>query len=228
MVSTYIAPPTRKRIILIFDVETTGLLPKKTKGVDVIPIDQYPYILQLSFALYDIYNRNIIRSYDSYVRIPEHIEISEYVTNLTGINKEICQTKGNSIINVLSQFYDAYMICEGLVAHNIDFDKKMISIEIERNRELIMKTAPYCSTIFNPVYQKIKNIEEYCTMKYGTDVADMKNESGLKKWPRLIELYGKLFDGEIPKGLHNSMNDVLACLRCYLKMRHGINQTIII
>ena len=41
-----------------------------------------------------------------------------------------------------------------------------------------------------------------------------------KKWPKLCELYGKLFDGATVDGLHNSMIDVLACLRCYLKMRH--------
>jgi hypothetical protein len=43
-----------------------------------------------------------------------------------------------------------------------------------------------------------------------------------KKWPKLSQLYFALF-GENPDGLHNSMMDVLVCLRCYLKMRHGFD-----
>ena len=35
-------------------------------------------------------------------------------------------------------------------------------------------------------------------------------------------------DGATVDGLHNSMIDVLACLRCYLKMRHNYNDTTIL
>jgi len=40
-----------------------------------------------------------------------------------------------------------------------------------------------------------------------------------KKFPRLDELYGKLFDTPLPKDMHNSIVDVLVCLRCFLKVR---------
>ena len=40
-----------------------------------------------------------------------------------------------------------------------------------------------------------------------------------KKFPRLNELYGKLFDTPLPKDMHNSIVDVLVCLRCFLKVR---------
>jgi len=40
------------------------------------------------------------------------------------------------------------------------------------------------------------------------------------KWPKLTELHEKLF-GQLPAVSHNSLADVHACLRCYLKMRHG-------
>jgi hypothetical protein len=40
-----------------------------------------------------------------------------------------------------------------------------------------------------------------------------------KKFPRLDELYGKLFDTPLPKEMHNSIVDVLVCLRCFLKVR---------
>ena len=40
-----------------------------------------------------------------------------------------------------------------------------------------------------------------------------------KKFPRLNELYCKLFDTPLPKDMHNSIVDVLVCLRCFLKVR---------
>ena len=43
------------------------------------------------------------------------------------------------------------------------------------------------------------------------------------KQPKLIELYQKLFNGEIPEGLHNSMNDVSATLRCFMKLRYDLD-----
>jgi len=40
-----------------------------------------------------------------------------------------------------------------------------------------------------------------------------------KKFPRLSELYKVLFETDPPSDLHNSMIDVLVCLRCFLKAR---------
>jgi len=68
----------------------------------------------------------------------------------------------------------------------------------------------------------LKGVERYCTMKNGTDICAIKVDGRVsKKWPRLSELHQKLFD-EVPIGLHNSLVDVMACLKCYLKMRHGL------
>jgi len=222
-----VAAPTFKRRFLVFDVETTGLIPRAKRGGPPTPISEYPHIIQLSFAIYDFAQKKIIKQYDSYVNIPESVEIPEVVVNLTGITRDICIEKGKPIIEVLEKFYEAYMFCEGIVAHNMEFDEKMISIELERNRPALLKAAPHCFMTFNAMYEKVHNIDRFCTMKKGTDLCNILVESKIagrppnKKWPRLNELYAKLFDGESVNGLHNSMVDVLVCLRCYLKMRHG-------
>jgi DNA polymerase III epsilon subunit-like protein len=229
-----VPPPSYRRRFLVFDVETSGLLPNKRGTANSLPITAYPYILQLSFAIYDLTEKKIIRQYDSYVDIPDDIRISEFVTNLTGITNEICKEKGKPIVEVLEQLYEAYMFCEGIVAHNLDFDEKMVMVELERNRPSIMEKAPYCFMIFNTMYEKVHGIDRYCTMKKGTEICNILVESKYpgrapsKKWPKLIELYGILFDGTTVEGLHNSMIDVLTCLRCYLKMRHGYNDTTLI
>jgi hypothetical protein len=46
-----------------------------------------------------------------------------------------------------------------------------------------------------------------------------------KKFPRLNELYSKLFDDALPENLHNSIIDVLVCLRCFLKVRGAKEMT---
>jgi DNA polymerase III epsilon subunit-like protein len=114
-----------------------------------------------------------------------------------------------------------------IVAHNIDFDIKMILIEIERNRIEILKRSPECMTIFNPTYEELNGVEHYCTMRKGTILTNIIVDSKIQgrppslKWPRLNELYGKLFNNETVTGLHNAMVDVLVCLRCYMMMRHN-------
>jgi DNA polymerase-3 subunit alpha len=214
--------PIRKRMMMVFDVETTGLLPKKKRGEEV-SIDSYPHILQLSFIVYDLFESRAVITYDSYIKIPENIEIPKHITELTGITKDICNEKGKNIIDVIKDFYEAYIICEVIIAHNIEFDEKMIQVELHRNRHAIIEEAPYCFTIFSKIYEKLKGVERYCTMKNGIELcAVIRENKQIKKWPRLVELHQKLFD-EVPEGLHNSMVDVNACLRCYLKMRHGIS-----
>lgn len=222
------APPMKRNNILVFDVETTGLLPRKPRGsIAPIPISEYPHIIQLSFALYDVNNKSLIRSYDSYVKMEKTVVIGEYVSKLTGITNEICNNKGNDIMDVLKNLHDAYTECDVIVAHNIDFDEKMVLVEIERNREQIINKAPECMTLFNKLYEQVNGLTRYCTMRKGTTLCNIMSTTSVAgrppslKWPKLAELYAKLFTGEIVDGMHNSMVDVLACLRCYLQMRHN-------
>jgi DNA polymerase III alpha subunit (gram-positive type) len=226
--NTVIKAPLRRRYYLVFDVETNGLLPKKT----ISPaIDQYPHILQLSFAVYDMETRTIVHKYDSYVNVPDRVVIDDFVSNLTGITKQICLTKGKPICNVLYDFYKAYKMCQGIVGHNLEFDTKMISVEVQRNQvALIEHGFADCLNLFQPMYEKINNIDRYCTMRMGIKLCNIVFEQASAtteqkqrlKFPKLSELHQKLFDGEMPTNLHNSMVDVEVCLRCYLKMRHNI------
>jgi DNA polymerase III alpha subunit (gram-positive type) len=101
MTTIKIYAPIRKRMIVVFDVETTGLIPKKIHGQE-IPIESYPYIIQLSCVVYDLFEKRIIKSYDSYVKVPNNIEISEKVTELTGITRELCNKKGKNIAAVVN------------------------------------------------------------------------------------------------------------------------------
>ena len=220
-----IGPPFRPSKVLVFDVETTGLLPRQDRTSSIVQLSNYPYITQASFVMYDLSQQKIVQTYDSYIKLPDHVVISDETTQITGITKDICQKQGCDITVFLENMYKAYSEADVLVAHNFEFDEKMIMIELERNRKYILETNPECLGLFNRASEELRNIERCCTMKKGTDICNIMIESNIagrpprKKWPRLAELYTKLFDEPAPDGLHNSLVDVTATLKCYLKLR---------
>lgn len=207
--------------VLIFDVETTGLIPKSRVGT-------LPYITQLSFALYDVDNMKLVRTYNAFIKIPEAVDISEKITQITGINREKLDSEGIDIVTVLETFHDAYLDATIVVSHNLEFDSKMIAIEGARNVDKFYnKHRLFGKTIinmFNETYINILQMKLVCTMKSSKELCNIErvNSRGTYiKFPTLRELYEKLFH-TTPKNLHNSMMDVLVCLRCYLKMNHSI------
>ena len=206
------------RFIMVIDTETTGLLPKDMPQLGLIKEDElqsFPYITQLSYIIYDIAEKKIVTHYDSYIKIPKYVEISEIVTKITGITRENCDA-GVDIVVALNRLYDAYKTCDCIVAHNMWFDSRMIRLECRRH----YKQLPYIKMTQIMFYNSEKNhVNIQCTMFEGTKYCS------LKKWPRLANLYKLLFEEDIESygiPLHNSLVDVLVCQRCYLKVYQNI------
>ncbi len=217
-------PYKKFRKILVFDVETTGLIPTGEKVRKDIPyINQMPFILQLSFIQYDILESNIIKKYDSYINIHPLIQIEPFITELTGITREKCDS-GVSIIEGLTEFYKAYMESDCVIAHNIKFDSTIILYEIERHFHSLVQQCPHILSLFDIRFNRVMDIFNCCTMKTSIDVCNImvsrktNPEKKYKKYPQLKELYYTLFQKE-PENLHNSIVDVLYTLRCFLRMR---------
>jgi len=188
-------------IVLVFDCETTGLLPKK-KG------DMFPSITQLSFALYDMGKKEMVQIYDQYVKLPSEVVLPSIVTKITGITREILDKEGIHIRCVLESFHEAVLKADVIVAHNMDFDYTVL-----------LSTA---AKVFPPLEQELKQrySSVLCTMKNGKDVCKIEriNYRGpYYKYPSLAELHTHLF-GYVPNNLHDARMDVLCCLRCFLKM----------
>ena len=213
--TTFIEKPNRRRV-MIFDVETTGLLPRDRTG---IPLTELPHILQISFVIFDTQYWRVVKSVDFHINVPSTVEISPLITELTGITREKCDS-GTTILNALLEFQKEYMLCNMIVAHNIQFDREMIRVEMERNREQILTFDT--NMVFHAEYEKSVNKEIYCTMQMGRNVCKIvsltKTGKTYFKSPKLIELYEHLF-GMSPKDLHNSLVDTYVCLRCFVKLR---------
>lgn len=238
-----IEPHHDNNLILVFDVETTGLIIRDYMTKQLPEPDKCPFITQLSYIVYDISQKKNIEVFNSYIKIDSSIKIPQIVTDLTGITQEICQEQGQVITDVLVAFYEAYRRCGTIVSHNMVFDSDMILTELQRNHNsMVIQGCDYPSCLFNKYYNVAHKIELFCTMMNSINICNIikesKNRGRLmadewinleefdgfvvkkrmhKKWPKLSELHFHLF-GTIPQNLHNSMVDTEACLKCYVKM----------
>jgi len=196
--------------ILVFDTETTGL---PEKNASILEVDKWPHIIQLSYLIYDTINNKIETFYDFIINIHDNI-ISDESIKLHKITKEKSNNEGLCIRDVLNKFNSDIKNVDLLVAHNISFDKRIIMVECIRNN---------ISQYFTR--NKIKK-PEYCTMKESINICKIERISSIGnkyfKYPTLTELYVYLFNN-LPKVVHNSLADILICLRCYLLISNKID-----
>ena len=215
--------------VLVFDVETNGLLPREISKIPkdslftTINQESLPFVLQMSFIVYDPQNKRIIRTANHYINVSQDIVISDEITTLTGIDRKTLDENGVPITHALKDFYEAYMNCDCVVAHNIYFDRKMMEIEFMRNMNMLLNMGCVSAkNVFNKEFQERNRIDNFCTMNYGKFVTKVEktSKSGEKyyKPPKLVELYEHLFRS-IPENLHESMVDTYACLKCFAKMK---------
>jgi len=198
--------------VLIFDTETTSLPPKNTP---VNHVDKWPFIIQLSWVIYNDETNQVEEEMDNIISLGTHIPISPESTAIHGITSELSRAKGIAIEVALFDFKRAADRCGVIVAHNLEFDMNMVKVELHRNRYLHFRFP----------------MIEYCTMKAGTNLCQIKKmwDDGTVslKYPKLIELHRHLFGSEEadPIGLHNSKIDVEVCLKCYLKIKENEKST---
>lgn len=188
--------------ILIFDTETTGL---PEKYASIRDYEKWPYIIQLSYIIYDTSNNSIHTISDNYIKIDKSINITEVSQQITGITRDILNSKGINIKQALYDFNNALKISDIIVGHNVSFDKQIVMVECFRNK-------------INNNFVRFhgKNIirkPEYCTCK---KTAHLFNN----RYQKLENLYSNLFN-EKPSGLHNSLIDTIITFRCYYKLMYN-------
>ena len=175
------------KVALVFDVETTGLL-SHTQSM-YSKLDEIPYVVQLSYAMYDLTYGRLLKTVDSYIRIAEHIQIPPDATEINGIDKELCQREGYPMVNVLHHFYDDYHMSSLIVAHNYKFDSRMMAFEFQRHWEELKITHPYALNLFHPTYMKHNGMKWVCTMMEYIHVCRIPYPSSVqRKTPVQIKL----------------------------------------
>lgn len=173
---------------LIFDTETSGL-PPKHKVLNTETVKEWPYIVQFSFILFDTETLKITE-YDYIIHAPY---ISEESTKIHGITPSMSEKQGFSFPCIYDIFKLCLDQCDMLIGHNIEFDIQMVQAECIRH------SIPF--SFHKPVV---------CTMKSTIQLCNLPR----LKWPRLNELHNAIFHESVVH-LHNSIVDVIVCLRCY-------------
>ena len=209
---------------LVFDTETTGL--PQTKFISPSTLQQWPHIVQFSYVIYDSSLNDIIESKDYIIKLPESISIPEEITKINGITNEKTSKYGMPINEVLNEFFYYLRNVDKLVGHNIEFDVNMIKVSLLR----LINSGSLTKEQLKLYKQDFHYLENYknisCTLKDSIEFCNIqkqtKNGKTYLKYPKLIELHEKLFN-KSPSNLHNSFNDILVTLRCFMKLKHNID-----
>jgi DNA polymerase III alpha subunit (gram-positive type) len=186
---------------LFFDTETTGL--PNNWNAPASDTRNWPRMVQLAFHLYES-NGIFVESQD-YIIKPDNYTIPADVSRIHGITTERANREGHELNVVLSNFQNLLVKTKSLVAHNMDFDEKILGCEFFRvtGKDPLVTKSKFCT-------MKSPSVIDYCAIppiRYGN-----------YKWPKLSELHYKLF-GTYFEEAHNANVDIQATARCFFELR---------
>ena len=167
--------------ILVFDTETTGL--PETRNTSILETEKWPYIVQISWILYDSDINEIVAVIDYIIKC--EIPIPEESVKIHGISNRRAALKGISIEKAMDHFDSDLKKADLVVGHNISFDKRVYMVEAIRRRRKQYFTV---SGVRKPECCTMKKFKNYCNIQKTNN----KGETYVK-YPTLSELYQKVF-----------------------------------
>ncbi len=191
-------------MILAFDSETTGVANFR------LPPEHptQPRIIQLGAILYD--DARHVRAELNLLVKPDGFTIPAEATAVHGITTEHATRYGLAIGTVVKLLLALTNRAELIVAHNVDFDRLMVLIELARLQGGgVDEAGRFAARKF------------YCTMKQATAVCQIPSPRGFGyKWPNLQEAHQHFF-GRGFEGAHDAMADVRACAAVYYELNRA-------
>ena len=205
-------------ISLVFDTETTSA---KNKKDHTDPSN--PKCVQLYAAMYEhdddrnyiskiilngVTKKHLwlkpIQTISCVIMMNDDESVEPGAEAIHGISKERSQAVGvlrKSAANIFADFLD---ISDRLVAHNIEFDKKII-------RHLLHQAKIDTNLVDKP--------HAFCTMNYLKPIMKMTPKMfGDWKQPKLIEGYNYLFQRDFDGNAHDASVDAAACADMYFEI----------
>lgn len=187
---------------LFFDTETTGI-PNDYKA-PCTNTDNWPRLIQLGWLLTDAAGR--ILSEGNHIVRPDGFEIPKAASDVHGITTEFALENGKPLLDVIFAFGADLNQADCVVGHNLDYDLHIVGAEYVRlgYDSRIMFARP-----------------TLCTMQATIQFCNIPGRFG-PKWPKLMELYSKLF-GQGFDGAHDAMADIRATKDCFFELlKRGI------
>ncbi len=182
---------------LFFDTETTGI-PKNYKA-PISDSRNWPRLVQLAWLITDEQGAEYKSA--EYIIKPQGFAIPKEAVRIHGISNDLANREGADLGPVLEEIIADLAQALVLIAHNMEFDEKIVGAEFFRSGHP------------NHLAKKKKS----CTMKSATDFCQIPGNYGYK-WPSLVELHQKLFREKFDDR-HKALADVRACARCYFELR---------
>ena len=187
---------------LFFDTETTGI-PNDYKA-PCTNTDNWPRLIQLGWLLTDAAGR--ILSEGNHIVRPDGFEIPKAASDVHGITTEFALENGKPLLDVIFAFGADLNQADCMVGHNLYYDLHIVGAEYVRlgYDSRIMFARP-----------------TLCTMQATIQFCNIPGRFG-PKWPKLMELYTKLF-GQGFDGAHDAMADIRATKDCFFELlKRGI------
>jgi DNA polymerase-3 subunit alpha len=186
-------------MFLIFDTETTGL--PRNYNAPLSDSDNWPRVVQIAWQLHDV-KGNLI-SADSIIVKPDGFTIPFNAAQVHGISTERALAEGRDLQVVMNEFVEAVKQTKYLAGHNIEFDLSIVGAEFIRlGMPDFFAGKPVIDT-------KNDEVTEFCAIPGG--------RGGKFKWPKLEELYVKLFH-EGFEAAHNAAFDVQATAKAFFEL----------
>lgn len=181
-------------LLNVFDSETSGMPDWKNPS----EAGHQPHIVEIASLLCDA-EGNVIDRYQAIVR-PAGWEITPENAAIHGITHEMAMDVGIPEIEALEGFLAIHARADLRVAHNINFDDRIIRIALKRYHGAAIADAYKASG------------EKYCTC------INARAPVGLKKPPTLAEAYKHFFKEDLVEA-HRAMPDARACARVYFALQ---------
>jgi DNA polymerase III epsilon subunit-like protein len=185
---------SNKDIICVIDIETDGLPEKKFIIGSNEPWFKFPNIIQIAWVLMDV-DGTVYKKSSELVNFPGIQRTNAFDINQLSI--ELIKQIGSQPSDVYKKLNNDIRYSKYVVCHNVDFDIPIIKSELKKyNIQNLLDSKSYI-----------------CTMKESTIYCDLYDSYGKRKYPKLKELYFKLFGYEIEQN-HNAESDVLLTAKC--------------
>lgn len=189
-------------MIAFFDTETTGLPNKRARSVF-----EQPHVLQLAVSLYDEERRPVFEL-STLVGIAPNVRLEEKAFETHRISGDLSRQYGVNKKQAIGLIRFAFERASRVVAHNLQFDRNLLTFETEREELPNLFTGRDC----------------FCTMEALTPILQLPATEKMLKYgygpyknPNLGEAYRHFFQ-EALVDAHDALVDTRACARVYFEM----------
>lgn len=190
----YVKNCLRGKRVLVFDTETTGLLPGGNARKDFADNNVYDNcrIIEISYYYTDRFGCDDLINIHNYFRKPDsdNFVIQEGAAAVHGIKMETLIEKGLSFPEILDMNLGRYIAnAQYIISHNIDFDVNVLLNELHRVN---------CMQLIQTILNLKKYYRLFCTCL-------------MTKFTKLSKLYEDKFEKQ-PDIAHRAYGDVLTLL----------------